>query len=129
MGHQEEQVERLMRLKRHESPREGYFEDFLDEFQSRQRQELLKKSSLELFAERFSTWFCELGTIKWVAGAGAAYAAIMLGVFLFLPPSESEVSPNLRPVSYQRDPADPLPAVDFESGKNFYSPSNTSREF
>ncbi len=40
---QEEQTRKLIRLKRHETPREGYFEDFLDEFRDRHRRESLSQ--------------------------------------------------------------------------------------
>lgn len=129
MNSHEEQVQNLIRLKRYETPRDGYFEDFLEEFQSRQRQELLKKSSISLFAERVGTWFRELGSIKWVAGTGVAYAALMLGVFLWLPSSGPEANPNVQPASYERKMSEPIPEVDFENGKNFRSRQHNHREF
>lgn len=129
MNCKNEQIQNLLRLKRYETPRDGYFEDFLEEFQSRQRQELLKKSSLSLFAERAGTWFRELGSIKWVAGAGVAYAAVMLGVFLILPASGPQENPHIQKASYEGNLADPILEVDFENGRNFRSEEDTRKEF
>ena len=38
MNEPEKQVQKLIRLKRFEEPRDGYFEDFLKEFQSRRNE-------------------------------------------------------------------------------------------
>jgi hypothetical protein len=38
-----DQVGRLLRLKRYEQPPPGYFENFLQEFRRRQRDELLRR--------------------------------------------------------------------------------------
>jgi len=49
-------VQRLLRLKRYESPGEEFFAEFTESFKERQRAELLRRSSLSLFAERFGMW-------------------------------------------------------------------------
>ncbi|MDA8977133.1 hypothetical protein N9118_04870 [Akkermansiaceae bacterium] len=124
-----DQIRKVISLKRYETPRDGYFEDFLKEFQQRQRQELLKKSSLSLLSERVGTWFRELGSIKWVAGAGAAYVTLTITFVVYSSISGPEVEQNIAPASYERDSAEPLPAVDFEDGSNFRSRQDTKREF
>jgi hypothetical protein len=48
----EEQVSKLLRLKRYEQPRPGYFEDFLQEFQARQRAELIRRPLWEITWDR-----------------------------------------------------------------------------
>ncbi|MEJ6573337.1 MAG: hypothetical protein QNL01_08200 [Akkermansiaceae bacterium] len=78
-----EQVQQLIALKRHEQPDDAYFEEFLDEFHRRQRQELLQRSSRSLFFERVSTWFKDTSKWNFVMGGGAAYAAVMLGFFFW----------------------------------------------
>lgn len=50
----EEQISKLLRLKRYEMPPPGYFEDFLAEFQSRQRAELIKAPLWEIVWDRLS---------------------------------------------------------------------------
>ena len=46
-------LQRLLRLKRHEAPPPEYFEDFLFEFQRRQRAEMLKRPLWRLALDRF----------------------------------------------------------------------------
>lgn len=81
-------IQRLIRLKRHESPGEGYTEDFLARFQQRQREELLRKSSLELLIERISTRFEALLSPRW-ALAGAAAAVCVVGIWVYSNPSSA----------------------------------------
>ena len=51
----EEQISKLLRLKRHELPPPGYFEDFLQEFQSRQRAELIRRPLWEIAWDRIAS--------------------------------------------------------------------------
>lgn len=50
----EENISKLLRLKRYEQPPPGYFDDFLSEFQSRQRAELIRRPLWELVWDRIS---------------------------------------------------------------------------
>jgi len=91
-----EDIQRLIRLKRYESPGDAYFETFLEEFKDRQRSELLHRSARGLLVERISMWFDEMNGTKWLLPLGAtAAAAITLGVYL----NRSEVAENVRPGS------------------------------
>ena len=112
MSNHDEQVRKIVSLKRYETPRDGYFEDFLAEFQERQRSELLHRSSTSLFFERVSTWFREVGSVKWVAGAGVAYAALMLGILLWPAGPGTMPDSNLTPVSFEpvQKPLTPPPS-------------------
>ncbi len=74
-------VSQLIRLKRYETPDPEYFENFVNEFQSRQRSEMLSQSARGLLVERVGTWWWSLGGKKWVYGAGAATAAVAMGAF------------------------------------------------
>ncbi len=112
MSNYEEQIQKIVSLKRYETPRDGYFEDFLLEFQQRQRSELLHKSSTTLFFERVATWFRELGSIKWVAGAGAAYAAIMLAVLIWPAGPGTVPDSNRAPASFEGGQGSPAMPVD-----------------
>jgi hypothetical protein len=51
----EEQISKLLRLKRHELPPPGYFEDFLQEFQTRQRAELIRRPLWEIAWDRLAS--------------------------------------------------------------------------
>ncbi|MBL9129829.1 MAG: hypothetical protein JNG86_01425 [Verrucomicrobiaceae bacterium] len=77
-----ENLQRLIRLKRHESPGEGFTEAFLTRFHQRQREEMLRKSSIELFFERISTRFEEFMTPRW-ALAGAAALLVGFGAWAY----------------------------------------------
>jgi len=116
MNNYDEQISKIVSLKRYETPRDGYFEDFLVEFQERQRGELLQKSSMSLFFERVATWFREMSSLKWVAGAGVAYAALMLGILLWPAGPGTVPDPNRAPASFERNQSvvTPAPSTDEE---------------
>ncbi len=82
------ELHELIGLKKYEQPDEAYFDDFLIEFQQRQRAEMLKTTARGLLIERVRAWFTEFGSLRWVMGAGAAYAAVSLVFFLL--PDQSE---------------------------------------
>ena len=71
-------VQRLIRLKRFEQPPEGFVDDFLLQFQHRQRSEILRHSSLSLFWERLAT-FMEGRVSPGMGLAGAAAAVLLVG--------------------------------------------------
>ena len=127
MNKQEHQVQNLIALKRYENPRDGYFEDFLEEFQRRQRKELLQRSSVSLFFERVGTWFSEFGSAKWIYGAGAAYACLLLAFAMWPSNGGGPVRAPGSPVSYEPVPGQPVPAVDF--GKGSGAQESHRREF
>lgn len=82
MSTEYEYVQRLLRLKRYEQPQEGYYEQFLDEFRNRREAEeagITARGPNVL--DRATDWFHELGSRRWVYATGAAYAALMIGVF------------------------------------------------
>jgi len=72
---EENEISRLIRLKRHERPSEDYFEGFVKEFHSRQRSELLRGSTRGIFFERLATYTADFGGSRMLAGAGLACAA------------------------------------------------------
>lgn len=75
-------VQRLIRLKRYESPGDEYFRSFMDEFKERQRSEMLKQSARGLLFERISVWFEESGGARRFVPAGAlAVATVGAGLY------------------------------------------------
>lgn len=78
---QYEDLEKLLHLKRYEHPPEGFYERFLDDLHDRQRVEIMQRSAWSLFWDRVETWFWGVGSRKRVYLAGAAYAAVMIGLF------------------------------------------------
>ena len=72
------ETRRLIRLKRYEKPPIGYHDKFLNEFRERQRGELLKRSSLHIFMERFATFTTDMGKSRWLIGGAIAYGLIAI---------------------------------------------------
>lgn len=72
-----EDIQRLIRLKRYETPGEDFVEDFVTQFHQRQRSELLRQSARGLLWERLATYFEDLVAPKWaLAGATACLAVV-----------------------------------------------------
>ncbi len=87
-----EDVRRFIRLKRYEQPPEGFQEDFVIEFQRRQRADLLQRSSVGLFLERLGTYVTGFGRQRLLVGAGLSYAAAML-IFFVVAREQRQPSP------------------------------------
>lgn len=98
---EDEKVSKLLRLKRHESPPEGYFDDFLKEFHRRQRADLLKRSSFSLLMERVNTYFSDPQSQGW---AFAPVAAVFLLGFYFIVGMSEDASLSSMPSMAQMQP-------------------------
>lgn len=81
-----EDIQRLIRLKRHEQPPQNFVEDFVARFQHRQRAELLQQSARGLLWERINTYFEGLLAPRW-RWAGATAMALVAVFFVFKPGS------------------------------------------
>ncbi len=71
------QIARLLRLKRHEQPPPGYFENFLHEFHRRQRDELLRQPLWRICLERTHDFFFRLN-VSSLTSYPAAVAAVLV---------------------------------------------------
>lgn len=111
MSADEEKIKRIISLKRYETPPEEYFEDFLQEFQQRRKADAARCSPFQTFLERMTTRFREAGSLKWVAGIGIAYAAVMAALLLWPAHHSSPEDPNLSPASYEPE-VKPTPKPD-----------------
>jgi hypothetical protein len=95
-----EDIQRLIRLKRHEAPDEGFTEQMLTQLHRRMREDMLKKSSLELLLERITTRFESwMNPPRW---AFAAAAAVLVAGGLWFYNSAS--STNAAPVQVDTPP-------------------------
>ena len=74
----EQQLQALLRLKRHEQPPPGYFDDLLHAVQRRQREEMLRRPAWKLMAERVGTFFSSLRP-DW-AYAGSLAGVLLIGI-------------------------------------------------
>jgi hypothetical protein len=93
----------LLRLKRHETPGQAYFDGLLPRVHARLRAEMLRKSSTALLAERLGVFFDNLAGGRWVAGGLAGYAAAICGGVAILQWSADPGpdAPAYQPVSLQ----------------------------
>jgi hypothetical protein len=76
-------VHKLLRLKRYEMPSSDYFERFLDEFHHRQRADLIARPTLSLVFERFMNAFPDFHVPRMAYAAAVAAAVMLSAVILF----------------------------------------------
>ena len=93
------EIQKLLQMRSESAPADEYFEEFLAEFHRRQRQDLMKRSARSLLFERVGVWIREMGSAKWVYGAGVAYALVMVGFFVW--PKDSNSTDGVAPVSWE----------------------------
>ena len=74
----ETQLQALLRLKRHEQPPAGYFENLLDRVHRRQREEMLRRPAWQIAIERLRAFFAPLH-MDW-RHAGAMAAVLVVGI-------------------------------------------------
>ena len=72
-----DKLQRLLQLKRYETPGEDFVEDFLTRFHQRQRAELLRQSARSLLWERVTTYWENIVSPKWTAAAVTACVAVV----------------------------------------------------
>jgi hypothetical protein len=77
----EDSITKLLRLKRYEQPPEDYFQNFLAEFQARQRSEVIHRPLLRIAWDRFSSVFVMPPVPRMVMASSFA-AAVFAAVFV-----------------------------------------------
>jgi hypothetical protein len=76
------EIARLLRLKRYEQPPPGYFENFLHEFHRRQRDELLRQPLWRICLERAQNFMSQLD-MRSLASYPTAVAAVLVCAAIF----------------------------------------------
>ena len=79
--HDEDDIQKLLRLKRHEQPPPGYFDSFLDELHQRQRTEMLRQPLWRIVMDRVSAFFSEHSMPRY-AYATATAAVVVTGAIV-----------------------------------------------
>lgn len=89
------EVHKLLKLKRHETPGQDYFERFLDEFRDRQRAEMLKRPALSILWERIVGAFPEFHVPRLAYAGVGAVALLLSGAILATHQTSVETAPSL----------------------------------
>ena len=87
-------ISRLLRLKRYESPPEGYFEDFLSEFQLRQRAEVIHRPFLRIAWDRLCSLLTPPSFPRLAMAGSFAAAVIATGLILNWDETDSPLDPT-----------------------------------
>ncbi len=85
----DEQLARLLRLKRYEKPDADYFDGFLDSFHAYQRKAIATQSTASLIWERVCTACSALRRPSTAWAAVGAYAAVMLLIHVWPAPDHA----------------------------------------
>ena len=75
-------IQKLLKLKSYEMPSADYFERFVEEFQRRQRRELLKRSAWQTTLDRVQSFF-EFPAFGKLAYSGVAALLLVAGIAAF----------------------------------------------
>jgi hypothetical protein len=78
------EIATLLRLKRHEQPPPGYFENFLHEFHRRQRDELLRQPLWRICLERTHDFFFRLNVSSLTSYPAAVTAVLVCAAVISL---------------------------------------------
>src|SRR2546423_14747604 len=93
------EIGRLLRLKKYEQPPPGYFENFLHEFHRRQRDELLRQPLWKIAVGRAQDFMMSLNVARLASYPVAATAGVLFAagesLTIFLTPP----SPNVAPIA------------------------------
>jgi hypothetical protein len=74
------ELQRMLRLKRHETPPPEYFEDFLFEFHLRQRAELLKRPLWRIALDRLESAWPTIPAARYAYAGSCAAALVAAGL-------------------------------------------------
>ena len=101
------EIGRLLRLKKFEQPPPGYFENFLHEFHRRQRDELLRQPLWKIAVERAQDFMLRLNVARLasypVAAAAVLVCAAVLSLRIYQTPQAPSVAQIQSAVPVQSD--------------------------
>ncbi len=125
----ETQLQALLRLKRHEQPPPGYFDNLLDRVHRRQREELLRRPAWQIALERIRAFFAPL-RMDW-RHAGSMAALLVAGVFairIAIPDRAAGPSHVAQAIAHSSIPiSESEPLITLQPGKAPSLVSNANR--
>jgi hypothetical protein len=89
------EIGRLLRLKKYEQPPPGYFENFLHEFHRRQRDELLRQPLWKIAVGRAQDFMMSLNVARLASYPVAATAVLLCAAVISLKIYQTPPSPNI----------------------------------
>lgn len=118
-------VHKLLRIKRYEMPTPDYFERFLDDFNERQRAELLRQPTWKLLCERVVDAFPEFRVPR-LAYAGVAAVAVVLSALILV--SQKDEGSGIAPSFALNDPRPAISVLPASTG-DVRLPSSSRSQF
>jgi hypothetical protein len=91
----DQEIAKLLRLKRYEQPSPGYFENFLHEFHRRQRDELLREPLWRICLQRVQDFMLRLNVPALTSYPVAVTAVVICAAFITLRVSQTPVKPHV----------------------------------
>src|SRR5436189_6425047 len=93
------EIGRLLRLKKYEQPPPGYFDNFLHEFHRRQRDELLRQPLWKIALGRAQDFMMSLNVARLASYPAAATAVTLCAAVISLIVYQSPTTPTVAPLA------------------------------